>query len=108
MHHNDSDQAERAIDMQMTVVAYNQTAAIVHPAKAPFDLPALLAGLPNSGRAAAFRFLAPAPLESRDGGLDATPAQRVTRLSTVVGFVRDQFFRAGLGPTPLLGHFNRA
>ena len=93
--------------MQMTVISHHQSAAVIHPAKAPLDFPALTLACAGSDGSSALALLAFASLEGRNGGLDATTAQLTSKVGIVIGFVRDQLLGTGLGSPAFLPDRNR-
>ena len=88
--------------MQLTVIANDQASTVVHPAKASFHLPPLLVAFANADRATPPGTGTLASLESGDSRLDPTLSQSMTKRATVIRFIGDQLFRAGLWATAFL------
>jgi hypothetical protein len=93
-------QAKGVIMLHRSFVAHDQAAAVIHPAKAALDFPALAIARPRVDRTPALRLASLAALNGRDGRLDAPSAQSLTKRMAVVGFVRHQLLRAGTRPAP--------
>jgi hypothetical protein len=88
-------------------VAHDQAAAVIHPPKAPLDLPALAVAWPRTDRAPALGTTSVAAYEGRDRGFDPPPAQLLAEDLAVVGSVCDQFLRPRARPPSPLWHLNR-
>jgi hypothetical protein len=88
--------------LHRAVVAHDQPAAVIHPAKAALDFPALAITRPRFDRAPALRTAPLVPLKGRDGRLDTPVAQALTKVMAVVGFVRHQLLRACTRSAPFL------
>jgi hypothetical protein len=88
-------------------VAHDQAPAVIHPAKAAFDFPALAITRARFEGAAALRLASLAAFNGRDGRLDAPAAQALADGLAVVGSVRHQFLRASSWTTASLRHADR-
>jgi hypothetical protein len=88
-------------------VTYDQAPAVIHPAKAAFDFPALAIPRARFDGAAALRLAPLAAFNGGDGRLDAPAAQALTDGLAVVRSVRHQFLRAGSWTTAPLRHAHR-
>ena len=92
--------------MQMTLIAHDQTTTVVHPAKTALHFPTLAIACSGADRTPAFGLLPLAPFIGRDGRLDPASPQLAAEIRTVIGFVRDQFFRSGLSTTAAVKRTN--
>jgi hypothetical protein len=85
-------------------VAHDQPAAVIHPAKAAFDLPARAITRSRYDGAAARRLAPLTTLKGRDGCLNASAAQSLTKVMAAVGVVCHQCLRASPRPAAWLGN----
>lgn len=83
--------------MQVTIIAHDQTTAIIHPTEATLDFPALTVACSGTQRTTALRLLAFAPFKGGDRRLDTTTTQLAPKVRTIIGFVSHQFLWTGLG-----------
>src|ERR671926_498288 len=83
-------------------VAHDQAAAMIHPAKATVDFPALAVTCPRLDGAAALRLAPLTARNGRNGRLDAPAAQSLTKIVAIGGFVRHQRPGASTWPAPYL------
>ena len=71
--------------LHSSFVAHDQPVAVIHPAKAALDFPALPITRPRFDRPPALRTAPLAALKDRDGRLDGPAAQSLTKVLAVVG-----------------------
>jgi hypothetical protein len=88
-------------------IAHDQAPAVIPPAKAAFDFPALAITRARFDGAAALRFAPRPAFNGRDGWLDAPAAQALPDCLAVVCSVRHQFLRASSWTTASLRHADR-
>lgn len=80
----------------MTLITNNQTAAVVHPTEASLHFPPLPVRDPHLDGSTSLGLDTFAPLESRNGRLDASPPQFLPELAAVIRFVCHQFLWSAL------------
>jgi hypothetical protein len=93
--------------LDRSFIAHDQAPAVIHPAKAALDLPALAITHARFDGAAALRLAPLAAFNGREGRLDAPAAQALAEGLAVVRSVRHQFLRPRSWTTASLRHAHR-
>jgi hypothetical protein len=93
--------------LDMALITHDQPSAVVHPAKAPFHLPALAVTRPYAKWSAALRSLPVAALKARNRRLDTPPLQLLAKGLAVITLVGHKLLRPRTWAATPLGDFDR-